>query len=207
MMSSDGATTRAEEAVRRSLRRRQDAAEAEVARLIEAGRDLLGAGGEPKVAEIVKTAKVSIDAFYRYFGSKDEFVAAVAEDGAARAVDYVAAKMAEASTPQARLRAAVAALMSQASKPELAAASRNILGRSGARVQTPTGRQSFASRLAAQLAQTLEELGASDASRDATLATHALVGVLEGFVWSDTSPTDEDIDHAARFVLNAVRPG
>lgn len=205
MTANDVTSTRAQEAVERSLRRRKDTAEAEVTRLIDAGRVLYSAGGDPQVAEIVKTAKVSIDAFYRYFGSKDEFVATVAEDGASRAVDHVAARMSRVEGPEAKLREGVAALIHQATKPEQAAASRNILGRTGARAQTPTGRQSFTSKLAQQLAPVLQELGSDDPGRDAALAAHSLTGYLEDFVWTDTAPTQDDVDRAAHFVLSAVR--
>jgi AcrR family transcriptional regulator len=190
--------SKAEEAVRRSLQRRQEAARAEVDRLVEAGRELFGSGANPRVADIVRAAGVSLEAFYRYFGSKDEFVAAVAEDGADRVTSYVAHRMEGVADPADRLRAAVDALMSQAARPELAAAARNILAR------VPSDGASFERALADLLAPTLAGLGAADAERDARVAAITLVGALQRFVWSDDPPSEDDATHLAAFVRRAV---
>jgi AcrR family transcriptional regulator len=193
------APSKADEAVRRSLHRRQETAQAEVARLIEVGRELFGGGANPRVADVVRAAGVSIEAFYRYFGSKGEFVAAVAEDGSHRVTTYVAHKVAGAPDPARRLRAAVEALMSQAAKPELAAAARNILA------LTSTDGTSFETAVAELLAPILGDLGSGDPGRDARLAAVTLVGVLQGHVWGGTRPTRGDIDHLTAFLTRAVR--
>ncbi|WP_017936757.1 TetR/AcrR family transcriptional regulator [Nocardioides sp. Iso805N] len=199
-MSDPGTLSKADAAVQRSLQRRQSAAEAEVGRLIEAGRTLFGDGGNPRVADIVRVAGVSLEAFYRYFGSKQEFVAAVAEDGGRRVTSYVEHKMSAEADPHRRLRAAVEALMSQASRPELAAAARNILnlagaGRDGAPVQAS---------LADLLAPTLKDLGSSDPSSDASVAAVALVGILQDHVWRETKPSRREVDHLVGFIAAAV---
>lgn len=193
-------SSRAEEAVQRSLRRRQEVAQADVARLLAVGRELFGGGGDPRVADIVRAAGVSIEAFYRYFGSKAEFVAAVAEDGAQRVTAYVARRAEGVEDPAKRLRTVVAALMSQAERPELAAAARNILGRAG---QGGEG-SSFRDDLARLLAPTLVELGSADAERDARVAAITLVGVLEHHVWGESAPTKREVDHLAGFLARAV---
>jgi AcrR family transcriptional regulator len=196
--------SKAEAAVQRSLERRQSAAQAEVNRLIEVGRDLFGSGANPRVADIVKAAGVSIEAFYRYFGSKSEFVAAVAEDGGQRVTSYVEHKMADVDDPTKRLRAGISALMSQASRPELAAAARNILGRSGH--AAPHGDAgSVETSLADLLSPTLTELGSTDAKRDSAVAATALLGILQNHVWAETEPTRREIDHLTGFLVGAVR--
>jgi AcrR family transcriptional regulator len=198
--------SKAEAAVRRSLERRQSAARAEVDRLIEVGRDLFGSGANPRVADIVKAAGVSIEAFYRYFGSKDEFVAAVAEDGGHRVTSYVEHKMSGVDDPGKRLRAGVAALMSQASRPELAAAARNILGRSGSSASHgDTGAVEIS--LATLLEPTLVELGSTDGARDSRVAATTLLGVLQHHVWGETEPTRRELDHLTGFIVAAVRRG
>lgn len=193
--------SKAEAAVQRSLERRQTAAQAEVDRLIEVGRDLFGSGANPRVADIVKAAGVSIEAFYRYFGSKSEFVAAVAEDGGQRVTSYVAHKMDGIDDPARRLRAGINALMSQASRPDLAAAARNILGRTGSHSDAGT----IEAALATLLGPTLTDLGSSDVARDSVLASTLLVGVLQSHVWGETQPTRREIDHLVGFVTRAVR--
>jgi AcrR family transcriptional regulator len=202
-MTDQSAPSKAEEAVQRSLRRRQSAAQVEVERLIEVGRDLFGSGENPRVSDIVKTAGVSIEAFYRYFGSKGEFVAAVAEDGSRRVASYVAHKMEGVDDPTKRLHAGVSALMSQASNPELAAAARNILGRAGS-ATGQTGSGTVGGGLADLLAPTLAELGSVDVARDSRVVATTLVGVLQGHVWGETRPTRKDIEHLTGFLSAAV---
>jgi AcrR family transcriptional regulator len=204
-MTNEDPPSRAEAAVQRSLRRRQSAAQAEVERLIEVGRELFGDGSNPRVADIVKAAAVSIDAFYRYFGSKDEFVSAVAEDGSRRVASYVEHKMLDVDDPAERLRAGVVALMSQAARPELAAAARNILSRTGASGGR-AGSGSAGSSLAEVLGPTLADLGSSDVTRDSAIAATTLVGVLQGHVWGQTRPSGRDIDHLTGFLINGVQP-
>lgn len=190
--------SKAEEAVQRSLQRRQETAQADVARLIEAGRELFGSGSDPRVADIVREAGVSIEAFYRYFGSKGEFVAAVAEDGGSRVASYVAHKMHGVADPTRRLRAAVDALLSQAARPELAAAARNILGRA------PSDGPAFERTIAGLLGPTLAELGSPDPERDARVAAITLVGALQRFVWAGDGPSEDDAEHLATFLRRAV---
>lgn len=203
-MTEQRTLSKAEAAVQRSLERRQATAQVEVDRLIEVGRELFGGGANPRVADIVKAAGVSIEAFYRYFGSKAEFVAAVAEDGGRRVTSYVEHKMANIDDPAKRLRAGISALMSQASRPELAAAARNILGKSGSSAAHGDA-GSVGASLAAQLAPTLTELGSTDAARDSKVAATALLGVLQNHVWRETEPTRRELDHLTGFLIAAVR--
>ncbi|MCF8587326.1 TetR/AcrR family transcriptional regulator [Gordonia liuliyuniae] len=193
-------TSRAAEAVQRSLSRRQATAETEVARLIAAGRELFGAGVNPRVADIVTAAEVSIEAFYRYFGSKAEFVAAISEDGIRRVSTYVGHKAASADSPGRRLHAAVTALMSQAATPELASASRNILG---SRHEVAIS-LSFRTEIAEILAPILTDLGSTDVLRDSRLAATTLIGAVEDQVWNATLPTDDDIGHLVGFLRHAI---
>lgn len=203
-MTEQRLPTKAEEAVQRSLQRQQSAAWLDVERLMEVGRELFGSGSNPRVADIVKAAGVSIEAFYRYFGSKAEFVEAVAEDGGRRVTSYVEHKMSDVENPSERLRAGIAALMSQASNRELAAAARNILGRAGSTAAQGDG-GSVATSLSELLAPTLAELGSTDTARDSRLAATTLVGVLQAYVWGETEPSDDDIDHLTGFLAAAVR--
>jgi AcrR family transcriptional regulator len=194
---------RTTEAVRRGLKRREDAASAEVHRLIEAGRRLLAGDGPTRVADIVREAGVSIEAFYRYFGSKDEFVAAVAEDGGLRVATYVERRMGEATTPQERMRAVVAGMLRQADGPQLRASTRNILGRRGSD-ESHRSRSEFAHTVARLLLPVVRDLGSPDPDRDALAATGTLVSAMETFVWSERSPTLEDVDHLTAFLLAAL---
>ncbi|MEV6253995.1 TetR/AcrR family transcriptional regulator [Nocardia sp. NPDC051911] len=63
-----------------------------------------GTTGRPRVTDIVATAGLSNDAFYRHFPSKDALGAALLEDGAERLTGCVAHPMAKEADPRARFR-------------------------------------------------------------------------------------------------------
>ncbi|WGL54007.1 TetR/AcrR family transcriptional regulator [Nocardioides sp. BP30] len=200
---STPAAARTRDAVRRGIKRREEAASADVSRLVEAGRHLLAGDGPTRVADIVREAGVSIEAFYRYFGSKDEFVAAVAEDGGLRVAAYVERRMGEATTPEERMRAIVAGMLKQADGPQLRTSTRNILGRRGSE-ESHRSRNDFAHTMAALLLPVVRDLGSPDPERDAIAATGTLVAAMESFVWSEHSPTPQDVDHLTAFLIAAV---
>ena len=195
----------AQEAIRRSLSRRQDAAENDVRRMIEVGRDLLSQGSNPRVADIVEAADLSNDAFYRYFRGKEDFVAAVVEDGGHRLLAYVERKMAEHDGAEARLRAAITAIMSQAGDPDIATATRNILTTSIGRNQRATGaRLRLEAAMSDLLRAPLSELGSSDPDRDSRSVAAMLMAQMENFLWDEHPPSDEDLQHILTFVKKAV---
>nr|WP_281378441.1 TetR/AcrR family transcriptional regulator [Gordonia humi] len=169
--------------------------------MIAAGRKLFGGAGDPRIADIVAMAGVSLEAFYRYFGSKSAFIAAVADDGTSRVVTYVRHKTEGADTPEQKLRAVVDAVMRQAASPELAAASRNLLGTRSDSTSVLT----FRGEIADLLSPVLGGLGSTDAPRDARIAATAVIGAVEDHIWSDTRPTSDDIDRLVDFIARAVR--
>lgn len=196
----DVPATAAGEAVTRALRRRHEAASAEVARLIEAGRETLGSGGSLRVADIVKAAGVSNEAFYRYFGNKEGFVSAVVKDGAERVAALIRRRMVAATTAEDGVRIVVQTAMSQATNPKVAAASHNILSHAHKPAEA-----SFADTLAGLLLDPLEAAGSPDPPRDAVLAAGAILARLQGFIARQETPSPEDIEHLTEFLLGAVR--
>src|SRR5260370_42613773 len=116
--------TLADRAVDRRLAPTQELAESDVRALMDAGLALLrtaAPGRSPRVADIVAAAGLSNDAFYRYFASKDDLVAAVVEDGSRRLLKYVRHQMAKGDDAAARLRLGIDAIMKQATDPDVAA--------------------------------------------------------------------------------------
>src|SRR5215211_3424623 len=103
------------QAVRRRTGDRVAAAEAEVRRLLDVGLELMTEAPEstPKVADIVRRAGVSNDAFYRAFGGKAELMAAIADD--------------KAPDPREQLAGSVRAVMRQAADPVVADTTRAVL--------------------------------------------------------------------------------
>ncbi|HWC37269.1 MAG TPA: TetR/AcrR family transcriptional regulator [Acidimicrobiales bacterium] len=203
----DGADL-AESIAQRTLAKRGTQYANEVRRLLDAGLEVMrrsGTASSPRVADIVAAAGLSNDAFYRHFASKEALVAAIIEDGAARLASYLHHQMAKARTPQGRVRRWVEGVLTQATDEDVAATTRAVLW-NGGRISDSVGSQrpSHATSLAALLREPFAQLGSTDPVADATLATHATVGVLSDFLWQSARPTQAEIDHIVDFCLAAV---
>src|SRR5690348_14265191 len=100
----------------RTLAKRGPDYTAEVRRLLDAALAVIaeqGTTARARVADIVAAAGLSNDAFYRHFPSKDALIAAVIEDGAWRLASYASHQMEKASTPDAKVRRWVEAVLAQ----------------------------------------------------------------------------------------------
>jgi AcrR family transcriptional regulator len=186
----------------RRLAKREADYTSEVRRLLDAGLEVMrrcGTASRPRVADIVAGAGLSNDAFYRHFPSKEALVAAIIEDGSARLTSYLSHQMAKAASPREQVRAWVEGVMSQAADDEIAASTLAVMW-NGAAVGTRPSTTHLATLLEAPLAA----LGSNDPEADAALATHAVVGVLSDFLWSQTRPTRGQIAHVADFCLRAI---
>ena len=190
-----------EQAVRRRNGRQQAAASDDVRRLLDTARELMQAGAAPRVADIVKATGLSNDAFYRYFKTKDDLVAAIVDDGARRLVAVVSARMAQTDDPRAQLRSAVAVVLKQAADPVVALATRNVFSNATRTAGSDRlGRSRLQSGIAALLVPPLRQLAAHDPDRAARAASVLLVGALEEFLWLDP-PTAADIRQLTEFIL------
>jgi AcrR family transcriptional regulator len=179
--------------------------ETEVGRLLDAGLELMRAGGAerpPRVADIVRAAGLSNQAFYRYFESKDALVAAVIDAGQRRLVGYVLHQSAKGTTPQDRLRRAVQAVADQAADEQVAEATRAVMGNvtrssdlGGARIGQ------LHDLLAAVLAPILRDLGSTDPVRDPATVAAIVVALMQDHLWRGTAPGPADVDHAVAFAL------
>jgi AcrR family transcriptional regulator len=180
----------------------------EVRRLLDAGLEVMrrcGTASRPRVADIVAAAGLSNDAFYRHFRSKEALVAAILEDGSARLASYLTHQMEKESTPKARVRCWVEGVMSQAADDDIAASTLAVLW-NGAAVggNLHTSRPSTTAPLARLLEAPFNALGSTDPAADATLAAHAVVGMLSDFLWAEVRPTREHVDHVVAFCLRAI---
>jgi AcrR family transcriptional regulator len=198
-------SARATEAVQRSLTPRQEAASRDVDRLIKAGRDLLTAGSPARVADIVAAAGLSNDAFYRYFRSKGDFVDAVVEEGGHRLVNHLRRKIDAAETPEAALRAGATVILKQGVDPEIAAATRNVIG-GGGRTHAPKVREELELTLARILAGPISDLGSTDPERDSITTAILLLAQMEHLLWKDTTGFDAavEVEHILSYILGAL---
>jgi AcrR family transcriptional regulator len=192
-------------AARRPLRRIQAGAEQDVRNLIDTARELMTSGSMPRVADIVRVAGLSNDAFYRYFKTKDDLVAAIVDDGSRRLLDAVAQRMKSAKAPRDQVRIVVQTVLKQATDPKVAAATRNVFGNSS-RIATDErgGRVRMEQGLAELLRGPLAQLGAIDPQRDSMTAGVLIMGMLNHFLWQDGNLTARDVDHLIGFVVSGA---
>jgi AcrR family transcriptional regulator len=194
-------------AVRRRAGDRQATAEDEVRSLLDVGLALMRENptGEVRIADIVKQAEVSNDAFYRAFRGKADLMAAIADDGTRRLIGYVRHQVEKTTDPVERVRACVRAVLAQATDPDVAVTTRAVLR------HVPRGTESrmvgaveVEARIAELLVGPLGELGAAEAESDSLVASCALFGFMEHFLWSERRPTEEQAEHVVSWILAAV---
>jgi hypothetical protein len=115
--------------------------------------------------------------------------------------------MEKAATPADKVRRFVEGVMSQAADEDIAATTRAVLW-NGGRISDSAGAKppSHAAALATLLHDPFAQLGSADPDADATLAAHAVVGVLSDFLGQHVQPTPVQIDHIVDFCLAAVTP-
>jgi AcrR family transcriptional regulator len=195
-------------AVRRRIGGRQAAAEDEVRRLLDVGLELTrnDPTGNPKIADIVRMAGVSNDAFYRAFRSKDDLMAAIVDDGSRRLLSYVQHMMDKAADPQSRIRNCVTAMLTQAGDPEIASASRAVLRHAAHRSHPGTSVLELRRGLTAMLTGPLSELGSPAPAQDAFLAAGAIFAAMENYLFAEEVPTEADTEHLISWLLRAARP-
>ena len=191
---------------RRSLSRRLDAYETEARRLIDAALAVMRdrATIDPRVQDVVAQARLSNQAFYRHFPSKDALLLAVLADGQQRLVDSLTRRVAAASGPTAGLRAWVAGVMAQARNPDAAAATRPFSA-NGARLAERFPADMAANRelLLATLRPVIRDLG-GDALADTELVHDLALARMNQAVVEGTVPSDDDVEHLAAFCVAGV---
>jgi AcrR family transcriptional regulator len=103
--------------------------------LVEATFRVIAATGDadPPVRPILREAGLSRQVLYRCFGSKDELMAAVFAEGCQLLTDYLAARLARASTPEAKVRAWITGVMRQAQVERAAERTRPFIASLGQR--------------------------------------------------------------------------
>jgi AcrR family transcriptional regulator len=176
----------------------------EVRALLDAARDVMTRNApqtRARVADIVATAGLSNDAFYRLFRSKDDLVTALLEDGTQRLTGHVARRMAAVATPQERIACWVRGIMSQ-TREEVAKTTLAVLANGGnAGEGIALGRHFACEPMAALMGAPLAELGSPDPGLDASLAAHAVLGKLSEYLWQRTRPTPAELDGMIRFCI------
>ncbi len=201
-------TTLADRAVRRRVAAVEEAAQAEVRALMEAGLALMVEGGGrrgPRVADIVAAAGLSNDSFYRYFAGKDALVEAIVDQGARTVVGYVRHRMDTAAGPAERVRAGVEAIMKQASDAGFAARTRAVLGNS---LSMSAGSRHMSTELMDSLTELFAppaaELGAADPVRAARTVAGTALSTMQYYLFKGEVPREEDLEQLVAFLLAGI---
>jgi AcrR family transcriptional regulator len=188
-----------DQAVRRRLLPRQEIVIDEVRRMLDAGVDLMRDQTRtvpPRVADIVAAAGASNDAFYRAFGSRDQFFAAIVDDGTRRLLSFVKSQRDQAEQPRARIRAGLEAILKQAGNESVARTTRAVLAFAP---QPQRARALGSSNLFDDLGRLFEdplrEMGSVDPVRDARTLARTAVDDMDRLLWSQQRPSTDDIGY------------
>jgi AcrR family transcriptional regulator len=211
-----GPPSRASLAVERALSRRRAAYAREVDRLIEAAFVRIRRTGdlEPRVSELVRSARLSNQAFYRHFPSKDALLVAVLDAGARMLASYLAHRMHAAQAPIERIRAWLEGILEQALDPEAAAATRPFaLGRGRLAERFPAEVAASERELVALVRPALAaavaagELPGADPERDAESLYHLAMGWMQARL-VEAAPADRaDAQRLVAFALGGLARG
>jgi len=201
----------AELAVQRSTAHLTATRVAEAQALMEAGAAVmtrLGTERRATVAEIVREAGLSNQAFYRHFESKDDLVAAIVDDGARRLASYLEHQMSGRDTPAEQVRAWIRGVLSQATDPEVAHATRAITWNGNALSgEADVEARRTSARVWEVLEAPLREAGSPDPARDSYLIGRLVFAVLFDALWAEEPPQAHDLAFVEEFCLAGLAAG
>jgi AcrR family transcriptional regulator len=206
----------AQRAVERALGERRAAYADEVHRLLAAAFALIERKGElePRVADIVREAGLSNQAFYRHFPSKEALLVAVLDEGIRILAGYLAHRMQAAATPTGRVREWLRGLLEQALSPAGARATRPFaLARGRVAEAHPQEVAESERELTALVREALREAVAAgelphaDPEGDAETLYHLAMGWVQARLAGPRPPERRDAERLLSFALHGLRRG
>lgn len=185
--------------VARRLAERQEAYSSEIRALLEAALVVMQRDDsiDPKVADIVRQAGLSNQAFYRHFDGKDALLLALLADGRERLAGTIERRMARAGARdrEARIRAWIDAMLDQARDATASAATRPFVANATRlAIEFPT-------EVAASQEQLVEPLRAIVGDDDARAVYHLTMGVVHDAIAQRRSPTRHETDAVTEFSI------
>jgi AcrR family transcriptional regulator len=192
----------------RTLSARRETYAAEVRALIDAAFEVMRTSGDidPPVRDIVKTAGLSNQAFYRHFPSKDALLLAVLADGHAQLIEYLRKRTSAAKDPASKVRAWIEGVMAQARDPRAAEATRPF-AINGARLADRFPDDLAASRreLVETLAPAVHELGGRGAF--ASFVCDLAIARMNEAIAHRRRPHPDEIKALVSFCLGGIKHG
>lgn len=199
----------ADQAVHRSTARLVGERTEEAERLMVAATDVmvrLGLERRATVADIVKSAGLSNQAFYRHFASKDDLIAALVDSGARRLAGYLSHRMASSEDPEEQIRVWISGVLAQAADPAVAAPTRAVAWNRGAIDIGADGDARQAEPMIwALLEPALAAAEVTDPAGDAYLIGRLVFAVLTDVLWAEPPPSLSELDFVTDFTLARVR--
>jgi AcrR family transcriptional regulator len=156
---------------------------------------------DPRVSDIVRTAGLSNQAFYRHFRGKDELLVALLDDGRQRLVATIERRMTRAKDPAEKVRAWIEVVLAQARDPEAAAATRPF-SVNGDRLAVEFPEETLRSR-----DRLLEPLRAVVDNDDALAIYHLTMGTVHDALVHRHTPTRAEVDRVVAFSLRGCGLG
>jgi AcrR family transcriptional regulator len=211
-----GASLR-ERLVERALSAQRAQAADEVDRLVEATYRVMAAQGtvEPRVRDILAEADLSTQTFYRHFGSKDELLLVILDDGRRQLAGYLSHRMEKvrAKGPEAEVRAWIEGMLAQASDAAASTRTRPFIAEVRRLGDLHPEEQRRSMRVMADLVTGAVQRGvdvgvfeADDVELVSTYVYRLVVGVMEEHVLEASAPKKSEVDHLAAFCLKALAP-
>jgi AcrR family transcriptional regulator len=210
MGASDLTTVVARRSLARSLALRGEAYRAEVERIVEATYRVIAREGsfDPKLRDILAESRLSTQAFYKHFRSKDELMLVLLDDGRRRLVGYLEHRMEKAATPSGRIRAWIEGVLAQAVDAEAAARTRPFMAHQDRLAEQFPAEQKqsvdlLVDLLAGEVAEATGKARAA-AARDALAIYELAFGTLHRHLSRGTSPGRAEVDHVVKFSLKGT---
>jgi AcrR family transcriptional regulator len=209
---TDLTQTMARRAIDRSVAARQGAYVDEMQRIVDTTYQLIERSGdlEPSLRDILRATRLSTQAFYRYFNSKDELFLLLLDDGRRQLLTYLDHRMRKAPTAAGRVKAWIEGVLAQATRAEAASRTRPFFANEDRLAERfPDEHRGSVDLLVDQLAGAVRDLDPrrktkSEARRDAETIYELTFGTLHRHLMRRTTPTAAETEHLVRFVLRGA---
>ncbi|WP_063041606.1 TetR/AcrR family transcriptional regulator [Nocardia pseudovaccinii] len=187
---------------------RQALYDEEVDKLIRVTQDVMLRKGRtelPTVAEIVRAAGVTNQAFYRHFRSRDDAIVATYEQGLLTLHSYLEHHVSKCSDVHDRIRAWIDGVLAQIEDPGLSELSAVILWNVGqvARDQSEIEPVGY-TRILDLLDRILADAGVADHERTALFVQTLVLGMTARYHGSGTVPTPADREQLLQFCFGGI---
>ncbi|QII07343.1 TetR/AcrR family transcriptional regulator [Rhodococcoides fascians A25f] len=184
---------------------RQASYDNEVRQLVLATQQVMlriGRADRPRVADIVREAGMSNQAFYRHFRSRDDVIVATYEQGLLAIHSYLERKVLEQVGLEARMRAWIDGVLAQIEDPALSQLSATIIWNVGQVAPNnsdiePVGH----ARILDLLTAVMTEGHVAQPFRTAQLIHTLVMGTTATYLNSGERPTPEDREHLLVFCM------